>query len=115
MHRKPGTASSVLNIANGLETHVFTANGQEILLFAYFTVEMCLHLSGYVNNQNRGKDTPLHEQKVGVWCVISRTRIIDPLFFDYAIRWKSYYEVVLYPFMGHLNEDEIARGYTSNS
>jgi hypothetical protein len=120
MHRKPGTASSVLNIANGLEKHVSTANGEEILLFTYFTDEMCFHLSGYVNNQNsrvwlatnphESKDTPLHDQKVGVWCVISRTRIIGLFFFDDAIRWESYYEVVLYPFMGHLNEDEIARG-----
>jgi hypothetical protein len=99
-----------------------TANGEDMLHVTSLTDETCFHLSGYVNNQNSHvwlatnpheiKDTPLHDPKVGVWIVISRTRIISPLFFDDVISWERYYEVVLYPFMGHLNEEEITRSYS---
>jgi hypothetical protein len=98
---------------------VTTANGEGTLLVTPFTAETCFQLPGYANNQysrvwlannpHESKDTPLHDQKAGVWCVISRTRIIGLLFFNDAISWERYYEVVLYPFMGHLNEDEIAQ------
>jgi hypothetical protein len=46
-----------------------------------------------------------------VWCAISRNRIIGPIFFDNIINSERYCEVILSPFIGHLNEDEIARGY----
>jgi hypothetical protein len=56
-------------------------------------------------------DTPLHDQKVGVWCATSRNRIIGPIFFDDTLKSEFYGEVILYLFVEHLNEDEIVRGY----
>jgi hypothetical protein len=57
----------------------------------FFTDKAWFHLSGYVNSQNyrtwrtenphNYTETPLHPQKIGVWCAISRRRIIGPLFF----------------------------------
>jgi hypothetical protein len=96
------------------------ANGEDILDITFFTDEAWLHLSGYVNSQNSCvwsatnpheiKDAPLHDQKVGVRGAISRNRIIGPLFFDDTVNSERYCEMILYPFIGHLNEDEIARG-----
>jgi hypothetical protein len=86
-----------------------------------FTDEVSFNLSGYVNRQNsRGssatnrhdiKDLPLHGQKVGVWCAMSRNRTIGPIFLDDTTNSERYYEAVLNPFIAYLNEDEIARGY----
>jgi hypothetical protein len=78
--------------------------------------ETCSRLSGYVSNQTsrvlmRARIRQYMIRRL-VWCVISRTRIIGPILSDNAISWERYYEVVLYPFMGHSNEDEIARGYS---
>jgi hypothetical protein len=63
----------------------------------------------WMTNQQEIKDTPVHDQKVGVWCGISRNRISGRIIFDGTISWESYCEVTLYPFVGRLNEDEIAR------
>jgi hypothetical protein len=53
----------------------------------FFTDEVLLHLGGYVNyrtwrteNPRNYTETPLHPQKIGVWCAISRRPIIGPLF-----------------------------------
>jgi hypothetical protein len=77
------------------------------------------HSFSYVNSQNsrvssatnphESKDTPLHDQKVSVWCVISRNGKIGPIFFDDNINSRRYCEVIRYPFIGYLNKDEIAR------
>jgi hypothetical protein len=112
--------SSVLNNADGLRD-VLTANGEDIFDVTYFADQAWFHLSGYVNGQNsrvwsatnphETKDTLLYDQKVGVWCAISRNRIIGPIFLDDTINYDGYCKVILHPFIGHLNEDEIARGY----
>jgi hypothetical protein len=103
--------SSVLNTADGLRD-VLTANGKDILDVTFFTDEPLIHLSSYVNSQNGRvwsaanpheiKDTPFHDQKVGVWCAISWNRIIGPIFLDDTINSERYCEVILYPFIGHL-------------
>jgi hypothetical protein len=110
----------MLNNADGLRD-VLTANGEDILDVTFFTDEAWFHLSGYVNSQNSRvwsattpheiKDTPFRDLKVGVWCPISRNRIIVPIFLDDTINSERYCEAILHPFIGHLNEDEIASGY----
>ena len=60
--------------------------GENILNHTFFSDEAWFHLSGYMNNQNSRVwstenphalfQKPLHDQKVGVWCAMSRGRII---------------------------------------
>ena len=38
-----------------------------------------------IENPHNYTETPLHPQKIGVWCAISRRRIIGPLFFETSI------------------------------
>jgi hypothetical protein len=52
-------------------------------------------------------ETPLHDQKVGVWIAISRRRIIGPIFFDTTIDSARYCSI-LHEFIGLLEEDEIS-------
>jgi len=69
-----------------------------------FTDEAWFHLSGYVNTQNYRKwitenphnytETPLHPQKIGMWCAISRRRIIGTLFFETSINAEAYEELI---------------------
>jgi hypothetical protein len=66
----------------------------------FLTDEAWFHLSGYVNKQNyriwRNENphnyivTVLHPQKIGVWCAISRRRIIGPFFFETTINTEAY-------------------------
>ena len=68
----------------------------------FFTDESWFHLSGYVNRQNyrtwrtespyNYTETPLHPQKIGVWCAISRHRIIGPFFLETSINAEAYQE-----------------------
>lgn len=58
----------------------------------YMSDEAHFHLSGYVNKQNcrfwaednprQLHETPLHSQKVTVWCAISAQQIVGPYFFE---------------------------------
>jgi hypothetical protein len=87
----------------------------------FFSSEVWFHSTRYVSspnnrvssatNQHEFQDTPLHDQEVGVWCVMSRNRIIGPIFFDVTLNSGRYWEVILFPFIGYLNKDEIARVY----
>jgi hypothetical protein len=97
---------------------IITANGEYILDITFFTTELVFHLFGYVNscvclvtNLHEIKDTPLHDQKGDVWCTMSRNWIIGPIFFIDTISSESYCHVILYPFIGHINEDEVTCGY----
>jgi hypothetical protein len=81
----------------------------------FFTDEAWFHLSGYVNSQNcrtwrteipyNFTETPLHPQKIGVWCAISRRRIIGPLFFETGINAEDYKELIQ-QFIALLKVDE---------
>ena len=61
-------------------------NGKNILNDTFFTDEAWFHLSGYTNTQNLRTWTTknphatfeklLHDQKIGVWCAISRSRTL---------------------------------------
>jgi hypothetical protein len=91
-----------------------------LLDITFFTDEPWIHLSSYVNSQNGRvwsatnpheiKDTPFHDQ-VGVWCPISRNRVIGPIFLDDTINSERYCEVILSALTEHLNVNETARGY----
>jgi hypothetical protein len=50
-------------------------------------------------------ESPLHSVKIGVWCVISRKRIIGPLFFDETINAERY-QNLLTQFIALLEENE---------
>ncbi|XP_076666554.1 uncharacterized protein LOC143368066 [Andrena cerasifolii] len=61
----------------------------------FFTDEAWFRLDDHVTNQNSRnwstansreiREKPLHSAKVGVWCAISRKRIVGPHFFDTTI------------------------------
>jgi hypothetical protein len=96
--------SSVLIIADGLETLITDCQWRRYSARPIIIDEAWFHLSGYVDSQtatnpHKIKDT-LHDRNLGVH-----------VFFDGTINSKRYCEVILYPFIGHLNEDKIARSY----
>ncbi|KAJ8879687.1 hypothetical protein PR048_020295 [Dryococelus australis] len=61
-------------------------------------------LSGYANSQNSRiwssanphvlHEKPLHCQKIGVWCAVSRRRIVGPLFFFETVNSGVYQDIV---------------------
>jgi hypothetical protein len=82
---------------------------------AFCTDEAWFHLSGYVNSQNyqtwrtenphNYTETSLNPQKIGVWCAISRHRIIGPSFFETTINAEAYQELIQ-QFIAMLQVDE---------
>ena len=95
--------------------------GENILNHTFFSDEAWFHLSGYMNSQNsRAWSTvnphalfqkPLHDQKVGVWCALSRGRIIGPIFFENTITTKRYIHKILEPIFDQLTEQEKQQGW----
>ena len=61
-------------------------------LLYFMSDEAWFHLSGYVNSQNTRywsfenphliHETPLHDLKIGVWCAVSGTMIVCPIFLN---------------------------------
>lgn len=96
-------------------------NGEDILDLTFFTDEAWFHLSGYVNSQNcrvwssenpfEFKEKPLHDQKVGVWCAISRKRIVGPIFFADTINSERYCNQIIQPFLSQLSRHELRSGW----
>jgi hypothetical protein len=78
----------------------------------FFIDDALFHLSGYINAQNNGYwssinprqmfEVPLHDQKIGVWCAITASRIVGPIFFENAINSERYVSDILRPFFGSL-------------
>ena len=74
-----------------------------ILDYTWFLAEAWFHLSGYVNSQNSHiwaseypnmiHKEPHHSEKIGVWCGMSRWRIIGPIFFNATITTAAYMEI----------------------
>jgi hypothetical protein len=91
-----------------------------ILDFVWLTDEAWFHLSGYVNSQNTRvwaaenphvyHEEPLHPLKVGVWCAISRRRIIGPIFFEEIVNTEVYVNF-FETFVNQL-DDELQRGFS---
>ena len=79
-----------------------------------------VNLSGYVNSQNtciwatehphEFHEVPLHSEKTGVWCAVSRHHIIDPIFFHETLNTVRYLEIYN-EFVDQLDDDELRNGY----
>jgi hypothetical protein len=54
-------------------------------------------------NSHALQETPLHDQKVGVWVAISRRRILGPLFIEDTVNSERY-SSMLYDFIGRLSK-----------
>jgi hypothetical protein len=50
-------------------------------------------------------EVPLHSQKIGCWCEISRKRIVAPIFFSETVTPEKYQEIIM-QFISLLNEEE---------
>jgi hypothetical protein len=84
-----------------------------------FSDEAWFHLSGYINSQNCRiwasenpnaiHEEPLHSKKIGVWCGISRQRIIGPIF-DTTITTAAYLDI-FHCFVNQLDNEELSIGY----
>ena len=53
----------------------------------------------------------MHSLKVGVWCAISRIRIIGPIFFTQTITAERYCNDIITPFINELSEEKKINGY----
>ena len=92
----------------------------DILKVTWFTDEAWFHLSGYVNSQNTRvwasenphvfHESPLHSEKVGVWCAISGERIIGPIFFEETVNTVAYKNIFT-DFVNQLDDMELTQGY----
>ena len=101
-----------------IRDEIFLGHIDPNLLF--FSDEAWFHLTGYINSQNNRywstdnphqlHEVPLHDQKVGVWCAISRTRLIGPIFFDDTVNSQRYINNILNPFFNQLTDYEKENG-----
>jgi hypothetical protein len=81
-----------------------------------FSNEAWFSLCGEVNSRNSQHwsaenpkfihELPLHDKKIGVWCVIIVHSIIEPLFYDDAVYAARYVNNILSPFFAVLTEEE---------
>jgi hypothetical protein len=82
-----------------------------------FSDEMWFHLSGCLNKQNMriSSAESRHEfaetllyphNNIGVWIVVSRRRIIGPIFFNQTVTAGRYRNDLLEPFLNKLHDDE---------
>jgi len=55
-------------------------------------------------------EEPLHPEKTGVWCGMSRRRIIGPIFFDATVTTAAYMEI-FNAFVNQLDDEELPIGY----
>jgi hypothetical protein len=89
----------------------------------FFTDEAWFHLSGYINAQNNRYwssinpkqtfEVPLHDQKIGVWCSITASRIVGPIFFENTINSEWHVIDILWPFSGALRKKKRHMGILS--
>lgn len=115
----PHDNAARLNFCNWILDNVNDQTIDPRLIF--FTDEAWFHLHGYVSSQNNRyyatekpnfvHETPLHDQKIGVWCAISGYRIIGPIFYDDTINAERYRNLILEPFFEQLTDIECRSGY----
>jgi len=100
------------------QTHLKKNPG--ILDYTWFLDEAWFHLSGYVNSQNSRiwasenpnaiHEEPLHSEKIGVWCGMSRRRITGPIFFEETIKIATYMEI-FNTFINQFDNEKLSIGY----
>ena len=83
--------------------------------FQYMSDEAWFHLSGHLLSQNTRHwaaeiphlvhEEPLQDQKLGVWCAMSGTRIIGPIFLNRTVN-KEVYTNIFKEFCAQLTEEE---------
>jgi len=61
-------------------------------------------------NPNAIHEEPLHSEKIGVWCVMSRRSIIGPIFFDATITTAAYMDI-FNTFVNQLYDEKLSIGY----
>ena len=96
-------------------------NGNDVLDKTFFSDEAWFHLSGYVSSQNSRiwssenphefVEKPLHSLKVGVWCAMSRRRIVGPIFFTETVTAERYCNEIIASFVNELTDDEKTTAY----
>lgn len=70
----------------------------------FFSDEAWFHKTGYINAKNYRiwstenpkvfRQKSLHPEKIGVWCAISRQRIVGPIFFESTVNAEKYREII---------------------
>jgi hypothetical protein len=83
----------------------FIRGGIDISDKVFYGDEAWFLRSGYINSQNNRicsaenphvfHDRPLHSLKDGLWCSVSRRRIIGPIFFSETITAERYQELIM--------------------
>ena len=58
------------------------------------------------------RETPLHPVKIGVWCTMSRRRIIGPKVFEETVTAQRYRNNILTAFVQELQDDELMNSKT---
>ena len=95
--------------------------GEDILKITFFTDKAYFHLSWYINSQNSHvwcahnphvfHESPLHDEKIGIWVGMSCRRIVGPIFFSETLNSQWYCDNIVYPFIVQLKEDDIDKAY----
>ena len=88
-----------------------------VMDITFFSDEAWFTLDGTVNSQNNRvwctenpyeiQESPLHSAKIGVWCSVSRRRLIGPIFFETTVNSDVYISNILRPFINKLTADEL--------
>ena len=72
--------------------------------------KVSVHLTITVQ-KTRKIQTPLHEEKTGVWVGMSRRHIVRPIFFSVTLNSQQYCDNIVYPFIVQLKEDGLDKAY----
>jgi len=56
-------------------------------------------------------ESPLHDEKIGIWVGMSRRCTVGPIFFSETLNSQRYCDNTVYPFTAQLKEDEIDKAY----
>jgi hypothetical protein len=57
------------------------------------------------HNPHVFQESPLHDEKIGVWVGMSHRRIVRPIFFSETLNSQQYSDNIVYPFNEQLKED----------